>query len=52
LRQEALTEERWALIELRDKGVISDHVLQSLEHELDVEALRLGIGEQRVAARS
>jgi CPA1 family monovalent cation:H+ antiporter len=51
LRQEALTAERWAVIELRDKGVISDHVLQSLEHELDVEALRLGVGEQRVAAK-
>lgn len=52
LRQEALTAERWAVIELRDKGVISDHVLQSLEHELDVEALRLGVGEQRVAAKA
>lgn len=51
LRQEALTAERWAVIELRDKGVISDHVLQNLEHELDVEALRLGIGEQRVASK-
>ncbi len=50
LRHETLTAERRVLIDLRNKGIISDEVLHRLEHELDVEALRLGIGEQRVAA--
>ncbi|MGQ0810171.1 MAG: cation:proton antiporter [Nitrospiraceae bacterium] len=47
LRQEAFTAERLAVIGLRDEGVISDDVLHRIEHELDVEALRLGTGEQR-----
>jgi len=47
LRHETLTAERRALIDLRNRGIISDEVLHRLEHELDVEALRLGIGEQR-----
>jgi CPA1 family monovalent cation:H+ antiporter len=47
LRHEVLTAERRALIALRDRGVISDEVLQRLEHELDVEALRVGLGETR-----
>ena len=45
LRHETLTAERRALIELRDQGVISDEVLQTLEQELDVEAIRIGLGE-------
>jgi Na+/H+ antiporter len=49
LRHETLTAERRALIDLRNKDVISDEVLHRLEHELDVEALRLGVGEQRAA---
>ncbi len=49
LRHETLTAERLALIGLRNDGTISDEVLHQLEHELDVEALRLGIGERRVA---
>ena len=49
LRHETLTAERLALIGLRNDGTISDEVLHRLEHELDVEALRLGIGERRVA---
>jgi CPA1 family monovalent cation:H+ antiporter len=48
LRHETLTAERLALIGLRNDGTISDEVLHHLEHELDVEALRLGIGERRV----
>ena len=48
LRQETLTAERLALIRLRDEGTISDEVLHRLEQELDIEALRLGLGEQRV----
>ena len=48
LRHDTLTAERLALIQLRNDGTISDEVLHRLEHELDVEALRLGIGERRV----
>jgi CPA1 family monovalent cation:H+ antiporter len=48
VRHETLTAERLALIELRNNGTISDEVLHRLEHELDVEALRDGVGERRV----
>lgn len=48
LRYETLSAERMALIGLRNDGTISDEVLHRLEHELDVEALRVGIGERRV----
>jgi monovalent cation/hydrogen antiporter len=41
LRRQALAAERDAVIALRDTGVIGDDVLQTLEYELDVEALRL-----------
>src|SRR5262249_4915862 len=44
LRQETLSAERVAIIGLRDTGVISDEVLHRLEHELDVEELRLQTG--------
>ncbi len=47
LRHETLTAERLATIGLRNEGAISDVVLHRLEHELDVEALRAGIGERR-----
>jgi Na+/H+ antiporter len=47
LRIETLAAERRELIGLRNAGVISDEVLHRLEHELDVEALRIGIGELR-----
>jgi CPA1 family monovalent cation:H+ antiporter len=50
LRHETLTAERLAVIGLRNEGVISDDVLHRLEHELDVEALQLGIGERRVSS--
>jgi len=50
LRYETLTAERLAVIGLRNDGVISDDVLHRLEHELDVEALQLGIGERRVSS--
>lgn len=49
LRHETLTAERLAVINLRNNDVISDEVLHRLEHELDVEALRIGIGELRVS---
>jgi monovalent cation/hydrogen antiporter len=45
-----LTAERLVVIGLRNDGVISDDVLHRLEHELDVEALQLGIGERRVSS--
>jgi monovalent cation/hydrogen antiporter len=41
LKNEALTAERQEIIALRDIGVIGDDVLQALEYELDVDALRL-----------
>jgi CPA1 family monovalent cation:H+ antiporter len=46
LRHETLSAERLALIRLRDDGSISDEVLHRLEYELDVEAIRIGLGEQ------
>jgi len=36
------------LIKLRDQGVVSDEVLHRLEQELDVEAMRIGLGETRL----
>ena len=48
LRHEALVAERLRVIELRNLGAIGDEVLQRLEHELDVEALRIGAGDQRL----
>jgi len=52
LRHETLTAERATLIAMRNDGTISDDVLHRLEHELDIEALRFGIGERRVMRRS
>jgi CPA1 family monovalent cation:H+ antiporter len=42
-----LAAERTALIKLRDEGTISDEVLHRLGQELDIEALRLGLGERQ-----
>lgn len=50
LRHETLTAERLTVINLRNDGVIGDEILHRLEHELDVEALRIGIGELRISA--
>lgn len=50
LRHETLTAERLAVIDLRNADIISDEILHRLEHELDVEALRIGIGELRVSS--
>jgi monovalent cation/hydrogen antiporter len=47
LRHQALEAERRRLIALRDQGAISDEVLHRLEQELDVEAMRIGLGESR-----
>jgi len=51
LRHETLTAERLTVIDLRNDGVISDDILHRLEHELDVEALRIGTGELRVSSK-
>src|SRR6266850_1558111 len=51
LRHETLSAERRALIALRDQGAISDEVLHRLEQELDVEAMRIGLGETRLNDR-
>jgi len=50
LRHETLTAERAAAIDLRNRGVIGDEVLHRIEHELDIEALRLGMGEARMTS--
>lgn len=47
LRHETLTAERAALVAMRNNDIIGDDVLHRLEHELDIEAIRLGIGERR-----
>jgi monovalent cation/hydrogen antiporter len=47
LRHETLTAERLTVINLWKDGTISDEILHRLEHELDVEALRIGIGGLR-----
>ena len=52
LRQEALKAERDRVIALRDQDVISDEVLHRIEHELDVEALRMGVGEIRAGTKA
>jgi Na+/H+ antiporter len=47
LKNEALTAERDEIIALRDIGAIGDDVLQALEYELDVDALRLAAAYPR-----
>jgi len=49
LRHETLTAERRALLGLRDQDVISDEVFHRLEQELDVEAMRIGVGDVRMS---
>jgi CPA1 family monovalent cation:H+ antiporter len=46
LRHETLSAERRALIALRDD------VLHRLEQELDIEAIRIGVGEERLPGHS
>ncbi|HSF03761.1 MAG TPA: cation:proton antiporter, partial [Solirubrobacterales bacterium] len=48
LRHETITAERRAVIALRDQGAISDEILHRIEQELDVEAMRIGLGEVRL----
>jgi monovalent cation/hydrogen antiporter len=47
LHHELLTAERLAVVALRDEQIVGDEVLHQLEFELDVEALRSGIGGRR-----
>jgi CPA1 family monovalent cation:H+ antiporter len=47
LRGEMLRAERRMLVRLRNEGAISDDVLRELEQELDLEAVRVGAGEER-----
>ncbi|MBW4471471.1 MAG: Na+/H+ antiporter [Stenomitos rutilans HA7619-LM2] len=41
LQREAVVAERNVVVKLRNQGVINDEVLHRLEHELDLEAIRL-----------
>jgi Na+/H+ antiporter len=52
LRHETLSAERRALIALRDQRLISDEVLHRLEQELDIEAMRIGLGDVRLPGHS
>ncbi|HEX5819534.1 MAG TPA: Na+/H+ antiporter, partial [Gemmatimonadales bacterium] len=45
VRHALLDAERRAVIALRNQGEISDEVLHEVERELDVEAIRLGVGD-------
>jgi CPA1 family monovalent cation:H+ antiporter len=47
LRGEMLRAERRMLVRLRNEGAISDDVLRELEQELDLEAVRVGVGDDR-----
>jgi CPA1 family monovalent cation:H+ antiporter len=45
LRQGMLDAERRMLVRLRNEGAISDEVLRELEQDLDLEAIRAGMGQ-------
>ena len=47
LRGGMIGAERRMLVRLRDEGAISDEVLRGLEQELDLEAIRAGLGDSR-----
>ncbi len=47
LRATMIAAERRMLVRLRNEGAISDEVLRELELELDLEAVRAGLGEAR-----
>ncbi len=47
MRAGMISAERRMLIRLRNEGAISDEVLRELEQELDLEAVRVGIGDAR-----
>jgi hypothetical protein len=41
--RELLDAERTAVLKLRDKGMIGDHVLRQVQRDLDLEVLLLGV---------
>ena len=45
LRAGVIAAERRMLVRLRNEGAISDEVLRGLEQELDLEAMRVGVGD-------
>ncbi len=47
LRVGMIRAERRVLIPLRNEGAISDEVLRNLEQELDLDAIRMGAGDER-----
>ena len=47
LRGAMLRAERRMLVRLRNEGAISDDVLRELEQELDLESVRVGVGDER-----
>jgi Na+/H+ antiporter len=47
LRAKMIHAERRMLVRLRNEGAISDEVLRELELELDLEAVRAGLGDER-----
>jgi CRP-like cAMP-binding protein len=47
LRLQMLGAKRRMLVRLRNEEAISDEVLRTLEQELDLEAIRIGAGEER-----
>jgi len=47
LRAGVIAAERRMLVRLRNEGAISDEVLRELEHELDLDAMRAGMGNSR-----
>jgi CPA1 family monovalent cation:H+ antiporter len=47
LRAEMMRAERRMLVRLRNEGAISDDVLRDLEQELDLDAVRAGVGHAR-----
>ncbi len=47
LRLQTIAAQRRMLVRLRNEDAISDEVLRELEQELDLEAIRVGAGEER-----
>lgn len=46
LRRGMMDAERRMLVRLRNEGAISDEVMRELEQELDLEAIRVGVGDE------
>ncbi len=52
LRAGVIAAERRMLVRLRNEGAISDETLRELEQELDLESIRLGVGQAASGARA